>query len=339
MWCPATCPSPSPYLELCCRAFLAFDAAEQFLAHHRHDALVLVVPHHRVALAAARLAVGEQRGVVAIPGVVKHALAQVVKHLALGRILVGCALVHAIFLFLVAVVRPVRVVEREVPDRFVAGLICGACARARRRRRVRGHTGRRVSCAAACAGRDGDAAGAGTKGQWQRRLCPLPPLMMVVVPFISTMHSWLPAFSRELNGRTRTATLTESVASDALPFPLFPPARVGPPSTVVRRSTRPEAAALVEGSSNVGLSGCRVVGWERSAMRTCTHTTPLHRAPNPSSKAMHAPLTAWPANASSSQLSEYVSRAADGRACVVEVVACVCVCGGGGGGAGGPPPP
>ena len=42
--------------------------------------------------------------------------------------------------------------------------------------------------------------------------------MVVVLPFILMMHVALRSFSRALNGRTRTATLTLSAM-----FPLFPP--------------------------------------------------------------------------------------------------------------------
>ena len=43
--------------------------------------LIDAIPEHRVALAAASLPVGKERGVKAFPGVIQHTAAQVIKHL------------------------------------------------------------------------------------------------------------------------------------------------------------------------------------------------------------------------------------------------------------------
>ena len=69
------------------------DALEQRAAHLRDDALLpgLQPAHHRVALAGARLPVGEYADVVAFEGVVEHLDAQVLVHSALrGEVGVAC---------------------------------------------------------------------------------------------------------------------------------------------------------------------------------------------------------------------------------------------------------
>ena len=67
------------------------------LREERHDALVDPVAEHGVALAAAGLPVGEQRGVEAVPGVVEHAPPQVAEHLGLVRVLRALNVKVAVF--------------------------------------------------------------------------------------------------------------------------------------------------------------------------------------------------------------------------------------------------
>ena len=51
---------------------------EDVFANQRHNAFVLRKADHRVGFARARLTVGEQRGIVAIPGVMQYSDAQII---------------------------------------------------------------------------------------------------------------------------------------------------------------------------------------------------------------------------------------------------------------------
>lgn len=82
--------------------------------------------NHGIALAAPGLAVGEQRAIVALPRILQHVLAEIVKHLALRRILAARRVgeCDTVGVGRAAVVAPVRVVERK---RLALLVIVGIC--------------------------------------------------------------------------------------------------------------------------------------------------------------------------------------------------------------------
>lgn len=78
------------HLEVDPLPFLGLDLLEDEVCEHWDDAPVDAVTEHGVALPAARLPVGKQRGVVAFPGVFQDGLAEVVEdHILVGVFLIG----------------------------------------------------------------------------------------------------------------------------------------------------------------------------------------------------------------------------------------------------------
>ena len=75
------------HLEGDSAALLGINVFEDCISKHRDESFVNAVAEDRITLAAARLAVGKQRGVESLPSVGYQALAQVIEHFALVHVL------------------------------------------------------------------------------------------------------------------------------------------------------------------------------------------------------------------------------------------------------------
>ena len=87
---------------------------ENFVACNGNDTFIGPITDHRVTLARARLSVGKETAVIALPRVVKHLTAEALVNLLLiGVLSLSIELLHDSVYFLKAVMRPETVVERK----------------------------------------------------------------------------------------------------------------------------------------------------------------------------------------------------------------------------------
>ena len=111
-----------------CAVGVVLDPLKNLFTCLRHDALVRPVADHGVTFARARLPIGKQAAVVALPGVVEHLLAEGVVARCLVGVLGGGRVRYrdAVFVDLEAVMGPEAVVESERANAFLVDGVASA---------------------------------------------------------------------------------------------------------------------------------------------------------------------------------------------------------------------